>query len=193
MTNFIFITFSYIHTDKEMKTSEMPMIFKIYWSIHNTSMILSLLITLMYWTVIHTPEKPLDTTNFFTHACNSIFMFIDFVIVAHPIRLMHVVWPLLAGTLYGLFTLIYYLAGGEDPDGYPFIYPMMDWSKPGLVIPVVFGIMIFIVLLHTSVFWMYRLRVFVFKKYFVKDAAMEEERGQSNLTFKSESLEADRS
>lgn len=175
--------------DKEMKTTEMPMIFKIYWSIHNTSMILSLLITLMYWTVIHTPEKPLDMTNFLTHACNSIFMVIDFVIVAHPIRLMHVVWPLAAGLLYGVFTMIYYYAGGEDPDGFHYIYAVIDWSEPAKVLPVVIGIMIFIVLLHTFVFWMYRLRVFVYKKYFVKNAATAEDRGQSNLTFKSDSLD----
>lgn len=167
----------------------MPMIFKVYWSIHNTSMILSLLITLMYWTVIHTPEKPLDVTNFFTHACNSVFMFVDFVIVSHPIRLMHVIWPLSAGLIYGVFTLVYYLVGGKDPDGNAFIYEVMDWSKPGMVLPIVFGIMVLIILLHSFVFWMYRLRVFLYKKYFGKNEESTENAGEANLTFKSDSFD----
>lgn len=172
-----------------MVTGEMPVIFKVYWVIHNTSMIMSLWITLMYWTVVHTPDKALDLTNFTTHACNSIFMFIDFVIVAHPIRLMHVIWPLSAGLIYGLFTLIYYLAGGKDPDGFGYIYEVMDWSRPGMVMTVVFGVMVFIIVLHTFVFWLYRLRVSIFKKYFVKNGATTEDRGEANLTFKSDSFD----
>ncbi|XP_063704956.1 protein rolling stone-like [Culicoides brevitarsis] len=173
--------------DQDMKTSEMPTIFKIYWITHNTSFILSLLITLMYWTVIHTPEKALDLTNFFTHLCNSVFMLIDFVVVAHPVRIMHVAWPLLALVIYGIFTLIYYLAGGVDPEGNPYIYEVIDWSRLDVVLPVMCVIVIFIVFLHTVVFWMYRLRVYIFNKYFTKKLVIAE--GQSNLTFQSDSLD----
>uniref|UniRef100_A0A336MIU4 CSON012951 protein n=1 Tax=Culicoides sonorensis TaxID=179676 RepID=A0A336MIU4_CULSO len=187
----ILVTIWHFHlADKANDNIEMPLIFKIYWSIHNTSMILSLLITLVYWTVIHTPEKPLDVTNFFTHACNSIFMFIDFIIVAHPIRLMHVIWPLLAGLVYGLFTLIYYLAGGVDPEGNKWIYEVLDWSKPGVVMIVVAGIIVVILILHTIMFWIYRLRVYLYKKFFVKNEIITDKNGQTNDAFNSDSTQA---
>lgn len=57
---------------------------------------------------------PLSATNILTHAMNSVIMFIDLIIVAYPIRLMHVVQPLGAGTIYALFTVVFYFAGGHD-------------------------------------------------------------------------------
>lgn len=82
---------------------------------HNTSLILSLLITIMYWSVIYDDSKDtLDFVNVTTHASNSVFMFIDVIIVAYPVRLLHVVQPLVFALIYGVFTIIYYAVGGTD-------------------------------------------------------------------------------
>lgn len=99
--------------------------------------------------------------------------------------------PLVAGLIYALFTLFYYLAGGKDPEGYSYIYEVMDWSKPGMVITVIFGVMILIILLHTFMFWLYRLRVRLFNQYFVKkeEISTTSDRGETNPTFKSDSIE----
>lgn len=57
---------------------------------------------------------PLGVTTVLTHACNSAIMFLDVIIVAHPIRLFHVIQPLIIGLTYCVFSVIYYAAGGTD-------------------------------------------------------------------------------
>lgn len=36
-----------------MKTNEMPIAFKIYWAIHNTALITSFVVTIIYWAILH--------------------------------------------------------------------------------------------------------------------------------------------
>lgn len=54
----------------------------------------------------------MDAKNILIHMCNSIVMFFDLMIVAHPIHLMHVLYPILLGIVYGIFSAIYQLSGG---------------------------------------------------------------------------------
>lgn len=69
----------------------------------------------MYWSVIYDDTKDeLDFVNLATHASNSVFMFIDVIIVAYPVRLLHVLQPLVFAISYGVFTIIYYFVGGTD-------------------------------------------------------------------------------
>ena len=40
------------------------------------------------------------------------------------------IYPVLVGLWYVLFSVVYWAAGGLDPDGHPWIYPMLDWDHP---------------------------------------------------------------
>lgn len=64
------------------------------------------------------PPKPEDTpiyaTNVLRHACNSATMLLDVIIVAHPVRLYHAYMSLAVGSVFLIFSIIYYLAGGKD-------------------------------------------------------------------------------
>lgn len=57
---------------------------------------------------------PIGLYNLWAHAFNSVCMLFDCFIVAFPTRLMHFVYPLAVGLIYGLFSLIYFWAGGVD-------------------------------------------------------------------------------
>lgn len=52
--------------------------------------------------------------NFLMHVMNSAIMFIDILIVAHPMRLYHVVQPFAFMTLYAIYTYLYQICGGVD-------------------------------------------------------------------------------
>lgn len=58
--------------------------------------------------------QPVDVINVTTHVLNSVVSLFDFLLVAHPYRLLHFYWTLIYGLAYVLFTVIYYLAGGTD-------------------------------------------------------------------------------
>jgi len=49
-----------------------------------------------------------------THALNTVCMLIDFMIVAFPVRLLHMVQTMFLAIAYFVFTLIYYFCGGTD-------------------------------------------------------------------------------
>lgn len=57
---------------------------------------------------------PVNATNLLSHAFNSAIMMLDVLIVAYPIRIFHVLQPILFGNAYGLFTYIYHLFGGKN-------------------------------------------------------------------------------
>lgn len=47
-----------------------------------------------------------------------------------------------------LFSVTYYFAGGLDPWGNKFIYPVIDWSKPDQTMVVITLTAIFLALMH---------------------------------------------
>lgn len=92
---------------------DMPTSFKLYWALHATTLGLSVLITVMYWTVVYNKDKDdVDAKNILTHVFNSVVMFIDLIVVAHPVRFLHCIFPIVVGLSYGLFSFIYYQLGG---------------------------------------------------------------------------------
>lgn len=58
--------------------------------------------------------KPIDLANILSHAINSVVMFVDFLVVAFPMRLYHVIQPICFGVCYAVFTYIYYLCDGRN-------------------------------------------------------------------------------
>lgn len=62
---------------------------------------------------------------------------------------------------YVIFSLIYYLAGGVDADGNVYIYPILDWTKPGMTIGTICGGAVCVVAIHLLVFAFYKFRVFL--------------------------------
>ncbi|GBP88031.1 Protein rolling stone [Eumeta japonica] len=98
--------------------------------------------------VEYAPNPVLDVA---VHAINSVLMLVELAVAAHPSRLAHFYHPLAFGLVYLLFGVIYYLAGGLDPSGNPYIYPVIDWTKPGQTTLVVLATALFLLFLHVLV------------------------------------------
>lgn len=99
---------------------------------HVISLVLSIVITIIYWSLLYNGmnlqkiccplslklflikvnESTLDATNVLTHAFNSVCMFIDLWIVAHPLRLLQMFLPVVFGVVYAIFSYIYQSCGG---------------------------------------------------------------------------------
>lgn len=133
--------------------------YKVYWVTHTISVVSSLGITICYWAAVYNPEMhKLDALNILVHACNSIFMVIDFLLVAHPFRLLHCYWPFLFTGLYILFNFIYFELGGTDRHDRAYIYPLLDWRNPRKSLLVtVFGL-IFVLVVHSIVWILFLLK-----------------------------------
>ncbi len=89
----------------------------------------SILVTVIYWSLLRAPIPILlDLT---IHAFPCLLGFIDVLVTPIPVRLQHAVYPIAYGSLYVIFTVIYWAAGGTDPNGNTGIYPgLLDWEDP---------------------------------------------------------------
>ena len=58
---------------------------------------------------------------------------------ARPVRLGHVIYPIMEGLSYATFSLVYWALGGTGAGGTRWIYPMLDWGKPGTASLTVLG------------------------------------------------------
>ncbi|RVE51097.1 hypothetical protein evm_004240 [Chilo suppressalis] len=117
----------------------LPWYIKTYWVLFNISVPLAFLITIFYWTVLFEAniEEELDHgTDIAVHGINSVLMFLLLITASHPCRLLHIYQPLVFAFVFLMFTLFYYLAGGRNRNGEPYVYPVLNWSKPGVTIGV---------------------------------------------------------
>lgn len=58
-------------TENVIRNDEMPVAFKIYWSLHNIAMVTSFVITIIYWTVLH-KGKTSDTSMLIRYGISSL-------------------------------------------------------------------------------------------------------------------------
>jgi hypothetical protein len=100
-------------------------------------------------------------------------MFLDVLIVAYPIRLLHIVAPFFLGIVYTIFGVIFYVAGATDRRGNRYVYDILDWSKPRTAVVVTVGVFVLMTAMHVFVFWIHHLRMFVHRKYFLTSVNLE--------------------
>ncbi|XP_053662615.1 protein rolling stone-like [Anopheles marshallii] len=154
------------YSERVCNSDEMPNSFKVYWMVHNITLILSVCITIIYWAILHNETMPVDPNNILIHACNCVFMFLDLIIVAYPVRIWHVLQPITFGLVYCVFSLIYYAADGTDRFGRPYIYNVLDWNEPGKAMVTVVGTILLAMIVHMLMFAIYKLRVKIYLRHF---------------------------
>lgn len=163
----ILVSIWYLHpefADRVVDSNAMPISFKIYWAMHITTLIVSIVITIVYWSILYNDRVNLDAVNILTHAFNAIMMFTDLWIVAYPVRLLHIFAPVLFGITYVIFSAIYYAAGGVNPDGNNYIYEVLKWSEPGQAMITVVGVLLLCCVLYIIIFFLYKLRLFIYHR-----------------------------
>ncbi|XP_055303516.1 protein rolling stone-like [Sitodiplosis mosellana] len=185
----VLVTIWHFHTDYQeriLKNKRMPTSFKIYWALHNIALVTSFVITIVYWSVLHVNKKRVDLPNILSHAMNSVIMFIDILIVAYPMRLYHVIQPLCFGVCFGVFSYIYHLCGGVNQHGAHFIYPVLNWAKPGKALITVTSVLLLVIIMHMILFCVYKLRVSTQRRLY-RTASLPKDESQ---TFSSSSLDS---
>ena len=84
------------------------------------------------------------------HSLPAMFAIIDMSVNNVPIRLLHCVYPLTLGILYGFFTYVYWLSGCVGFIGNGIIYPILNWNRPGYAIGACILALIFCCIIQAS-------------------------------------------
>ncbi|XP_045769625.1 protein rolling stone-like [Maniola jurtina] len=129
----------------------LPWYVKTFWVFHNVAIPVAFLITVFYWTLLYSVDfqEEMDAgLDIAVHAVNTLMMLLLLMSSSHPTRFLHMVHPFLFALTYVVFSVIFYFAGGVNPFGEPWIYPVVNWTKPGPTILLVFVTGVMLIALH---------------------------------------------
>lgn len=165
----LLVTIYHIHPEYEERLLNMQSLaspFKVYWSMHIITLVVSIVITIVYWGVLYGPEVKITPSNILCHVFNSVFMFLDLLVVAYPIRLLHIFLPCVFGSVYAVFSYIYFAAGGLNQHGETFIYKVLDWRKPEATLITCAGVLALSCFIYIIMFMVYKVRVIIYRRIF---------------------------
>lgn len=136
---------------------------KITWIFANVIYTSALMVTIVYYILIFNSEFGGDFMDFNVHLISSVLILIDAVVVARPVRILHVLHPILYGLAYLLFSLVYWL---KDKKHNILYENVINFNKPWLTTECVCAIgLIGVPTIHMLHFGIYRLRLFIYHNY----------------------------
>jgi hypothetical protein len=100
------------------------------------------------------------------HGGNSVGMMIELLVTSHPMFIFHFVYTVLFGIVYLVFTIIYFLAGGQDYFGNNYIYHVLNWENPGSAAATSVGIVVLGIFLHVIACIIQKARSRIHKKIY---------------------------
>ncbi|XP_070573629.1 protein rolling stone-like [Ptychodera flava] len=130
-----------------------PWYFMLSWLLYNLAAIVAPIVTLIYWAALY-QGYGINVYDFHLHAVNLIAMALEVMIAAMPVRYVHVIYPIIYGTCYMVFTLIYWGITGN------IVYSILDYSEnPGLATATIFGCLALILIFQLLLWTAYKMKL----------------------------------
>lgn len=138
---------------------------KLQWFLMIVYTNMSIIVTIVYWSVLYSPDPSLLYYNLTAHTFPSILGVLDILLTPIPVRIIHVVYPVSFALTYMIFTLIYWAAGGTDPSGNSAIYTgFLDWDGPGMTSLSMFLCAIGITVCQFVLWGLFRLKMVLYNR-----------------------------
>ncbi|XP_028407535.1 protein rolling stone-like, partial [Dendronephthya gigantea] len=99
---------------------------QVIWLIYNVAFCAAIIVSIGYWLF---QAKHVQFLDVVTHAFNTIFVLIEHLLGRVPIRLFHAVYTIIYLSLYVIFSVIYWQAGGLNARGKTYIYKIFDYDN----------------------------------------------------------------
>ena len=100
--------------------------------------------------------------NCTTHGLNALFVIVDTLVTRTPVRMLHFYQCTCLGLIYGMFSALYWLLGGTNHLGQPYIYKPLDFSKYNMALAtILLAAFIASPIIHCWIFFLYRFRLFI--------------------------------
>eukprot|EP00090_Calanus_glacialis_P009199 TRINITY_DN17579_c0_g1_i1.p1 TRINITY_DN17579_c0_g1~~TRINITY_DN17579_c0_g1_i1.p1 ORF type:complete len:291 (+),score=51.22 TRINITY_DN17579_c0_g1_i1:159-1031(+) len=153
----LFLTSSYAATG-----SPLPWSHRALWMFANVNSVVSALCSIVYWPFLYNQE-PLDFQNITGHGLITAINVLDVFISARPWRCLHAYHVQLFCLVYVLSNFAYIEGGGTSVADQPYIYSILDWSKPTHCLITIFGVMLILPFLHFIFILLYKCRCLLSK------------------------------
>lgn len=140
----------------------MPVLHGITLTLFTIATPLSLIVTVLYWTLVYSPNQSVSWTTYIVHLLNFILLLVNFSVSRLPIYFANSLPYYLFGFSYIIWSLIDWGAtiGTNDPcDNYSDvnqcpIYGVLDWNYPRTAAVVAVGVVVIALPISTGVFWL---------------------------------------
>ncbi|XP_041379501.1 protein rolling stone-like isoform X2 [Gigantopelta aegis] len=143
-----------------------PWYLKAVWVVYNVGNCSAVLVTVLYWFILYKTGVPITTTTVVVHALNSVYVILNLPVTAVPVGIYHFFHSMVVGVVYVIFTIVYHALGGTNRHDKPYIYPQIDWNRPGTAAMYSAGVVfVAIPLIHSLIFHVYLARVAVYNRY----------------------------
>ena len=136
------------------------------WVLFNIVCLAAFTVTLVYFVGLY-PQmgafKPPLIEDINLHGMNLVVVVLELILGAVPVRLVHVVYPILYGIVYTIFSLIYW-----SGDHTRILYPkILDWNHPGTTASIIAGLLLVgAPLLQAVIFAIYKLKLCVYRRIY---------------------------
>ena len=154
---------------------------KVQWLLFTIGNGSAIAVTILYWSLIYRPrDGGPNHINLVIHAINGIVGLLDIWVSGIPVRILHFIYLFIFCCTYGVFTGIYFAAGGINHLGMNFIYPVLNYEDaPGTAAAYLLGTaLVFIPLLHLFIWGVYLLREGLL--YLIKHVCLKGNRSTSD-------------
>ncbi|XP_060075002.1 protein rolling stone-like isoform X2 [Ylistrum balloti] len=173
----ICVTFYSCRTDwtLDRQTFErMPRSLKFQWGLQNLSYNSAVVVTISYWgflTFLDTSKILTSDMSRLKHTLNTTYVVLDLLISASPIRLLHMLFAIMLGSIYSLFNAIYFLNDGTILQGRHYAYNVLNWENPAEAIVTCVLCIVQAILSQFILYEIYKLRSWIFSKTYFDMAA----------------------
>ncbi len=116
-------------------------------------------------TTIASSCNTIDAPGIHVHLVNGILILIDIFISRMPFQLLHFFYPCVSMFFYSLFTIFFWVGGGTNPSGDPYIYSVLDYgNRPATSFAFAFFLILAPMLFHFVLCPLALLRDFIYSR-----------------------------
>lgn len=143
--------------DIHIASDEISGFTKVCWLLGNITHVFAIVVTAVYFTALFPLIGYTNCTDINLHGVNTFLVIVDTCLSARPVRLLHVIHPVLYGACYLVFSAVYWSFDHVNHVLYPGV---LDWNYPGTTaIWVVCLTLVGIPLLQLAHFGAHRLKI----------------------------------
>lgn len=138
-----------------------------HWLFFYLGINMALFVTLLFWIVVYSISHDITRLTFGIynfHGVNALFALIDIFVTGVPVKILHVMYPIMFGTAYAVFSVIYYSAHGTDGMGHRYVYSALNWCEPLRALGFVLLSVVVEVVLYVGIYSLYHIKLLIISK-----------------------------
>lgn len=113
---------------------------RLHWIMWEMAASLSLTITILFWALVYKPDGIVRFSSVGVHGLNAACLFVDLILNGLPVVGSHVIFPIIFGFCYIIFSVIYVRAAGAEPN-----YAILTWTSYSSVLFSVLGLVLIVI------------------------------------------------